>query len=196
MHILADLRRLVTGCIVGHVSVTHVLLGFLADGDRHGYDLKRQHDVRFPAARPLAAAQIYATLNRMRRDGLVDVGATEQAGGPERTAFSLTATGRAELERWLADVEEPAPYVVNSLFVKVVIALLVCNEATAANCLRRQRHAHLARMREYTRVKSGPGSSLTEIMAADYAINHLDADLRWIETALSRCTALAEELTS
>lgn len=54
------------------MSTGHVLLGLLADGERHGYELKREHDTRFPAARPLAFGQVYATLERLRKRGLVD----------------------------------------------------------------------------------------------------------------------------
>jgi DNA-binding PadR family transcriptional regulator len=40
------------------MSVTHVLLGVLAEGPAHGYDLKRHYDSRFPGTRPLAIGQV------------------------------------------------------------------------------------------------------------------------------------------
>lgn len=177
------------------MSLSHVVLGLLAGGDRHGYDLKRQYDTRFPAARPLAPAQVYATLERLQRDGLVQPGSVERAGGPDRTVYAMTPAGRSELDRWLEDVEPPAPFVTNPLSTKVTLALLVADDATATDYLRRQREAHLDRMREYTRVKTDPESSLARVLAADYALNHLDADLRWIDTALDRVSALSEEIT-
>lgn len=176
------------------MALGHLLLGLLADGERHGYDLKRQHDARFPMAKPVAPAQVYATLERLMRDGLVVPGATERAGGPDRTAYAVTAAGRAELKRWLAEIEEPSPFVANPLSVKVTVALLVAGGAAADDYLRRQRAAHLGRMREYTRLKVDPDVSLADVLAADYAINHLDADLRWIDTALARVAAWNEEL--
>lgn len=176
------------------MSLGHVLLGLLAQGERHGYDLKRQHDARFPSARPLAAAQVYATLDRLRRDGLVSPRAVERTGGPDRRSYAVTATGRAELHHWLGEVEAPAPFVVNPLATKVTLALLVTDAATAADYLRRQRAAHLTRMRAYTRVKTAPDTSLAGVLAADYALDHLDADLRWIDTALDRVSALSEEM--
>jgi DNA-binding PadR family transcriptional regulator len=176
------------------MAIAHVVLGLLADGERHGYDLKRQHDSRFPMARPIAPAQVYATLDRLLRDGFVTPRTPERAGGPDRTAYGLTGTGRAELERWLAEVEEPSPYVANPLAVKVTVALLVAGDHVAADHLRRQRAAHLARMRELTRIKNEPQTSLAGVLAADYALAHLDADLRWIDTALARVSALAQEL--
>jgi DNA-binding PadR family transcriptional regulator len=173
----------------------HVVLGLLAAGDRHGYDLKRQYDIRFPAARPLAPAQVYATLERLQRDGLVEPGSVERAGGPDRTVYAMTAAGRDELHRWLEDVEPPAPFVANPLSTKVTLALLVADDTKATGYLRRQRDAHLARMREYTRVKSDPDAPLARVLAADYALNHLDADLRWIDTALDRVSAFSKEIS-
>ena len=53
------------------MSTAHVLLGLLAGEPKHGYDLKRAHDARLPRAKPLAFGQVYATLARLARDGLV-----------------------------------------------------------------------------------------------------------------------------
>ena len=178
------------------MALAHVILGLLAGGERHGYDLKRQHDVRFPLARPLPAAQVYATLDRLHRDGLVAPGAVERSGGPDRPSYGVTAAGRAELDRWLADVEGPEPFVASPLSVKVTLALLVAGDAAATDYLRRQRAAHLVRMRELTRTVTDPDTSIAAVLAADYALDHLDADLRWIDTALSRVTAYSEELRS
>jgi len=178
------------------VSVGHALLGLLAAGERHGYDLKRQYDLRFPAARPLATAQVYSTLERLRRDGLVRTTTTSRVAGPDRTAFTLTEPGTAVLHGWLREVVVPAEFVSNPLAVKVTLALLVCDERVAADFLRRQREAHLTRMRELTRTKTDPAIALSGVLGADYAINHLDADLRWIDTALARVDRLREELHS
>ncbi len=176
------------------MSTGHVLLGLLADGERHGYELKREHDARFPAARPLAFGQVYATLERLRKRGLVDAESGVKAAGPQRTPYTLTDAGRAELDRWLAEVEAPSPFVSNPLSVKVTLALLTADEALAQDYLRRQRDAHLRRMREYTRLKSDDATSLVEVLAADYALTHLDADLRWIDAAMDRVADLDKEI--
>lgn len=177
------------------MTVGHVLMGLLAPGDRHGYDLKRQHDERFPAARPIAPGVVYGALERLRRDGLVAAGDPTRAGGPDRTAFGLTGAGRAELHRWLTDVEPPGPHVTNPLAVKVTLLLLTAGEDAVRDQLGRQRAAHLAAMRVHTRVKNDPATPLPRVLAADYAINHLDADLRWIDTALARVSEFADALT-
>ena len=73
------------------MSTAHVLLGLLAGGPRHGYDLKRSHDQRLPQAKPLAYGQVYATLGRLERDGLVAPAGHDRDGGPDRTSYRLTA---------------------------------------------------------------------------------------------------------
>jgi DNA-binding PadR family transcriptional regulator len=175
------------------MSAAHVLLGLLASGSRHGYDLKRAYDERMPHAKPLAYGQVYATLGRLERDGLVEAVGRDQGGGPERTSFRLTDEGRRSLTAWLAEVEQPMPYVTNALFAKVLVALLAAGEAAANDYLSRQRTAHTGRIRELTRVKTA-GGSVGDVIAADYAIAHLDADLRWLETTLGRVRALNAEV--
>jgi DNA-binding PadR family transcriptional regulator len=177
---------------VSAVSTTHVLLGLLAGGARHGYELKRDHDHRLPRARALAFGQVYATLNRMLRDGLV-AAAAEQARGPERTAYTLTPYGRQELDRWIATVEDPAPYVSAALFTKVMVAVLAADEDAARRYLTAQRAAHTARLRELTSAKTDPSAGVGDIVAADFAIGHLDADLRWMATTLARVGELRRE---
>ncbi|MER6580822.1 PadR family transcriptional regulator [Nonomuraea sp. NPDC001023] len=161
------------------MSTGHVLLGFLVERPKHGYELKKEHDHRLAGAKPLAYGQVYATLQRLERDGLAEVAETQQEGGPERTLFAITDAGRAELERWLNAVEPSAPYVASPLFARVAVA-----GKAADGYLLRQREAHLARMRELTAEKAT--GSPAQVLAADYALQHLDADLRWIETALAR----------
>ncbi|MEV0978171.1 PadR family transcriptional regulator [Streptomyces sp. NPDC049915] len=174
------------------MSTRHVLLGLLASGPGHGYDLKRRHDERFPQARPLAYGQVYTTLQRLVRDGLAAVEGTDSDGGPERTTYRATPDGEAELARWAAEVAPPAPFVANEIFAKVVVAILSGGDPAAY--LRAQRAAHMARMRELTAVKTAPGADLASVLSADYALNHLDADLRWMTTTADRLTHLTAEV--
>lgn len=178
------------------MSTSHALLGILAArGSGHGYELKREYDRRLPGVRPLAFGQLYTTLSRLVRDGHIAEAAHEQAGGPERVAYRLTDTGSAELRAWLGQVVQPASHVSAELFLKVMVALLVSpDESTARGYLAAQRARHLEQMRELTRVKTGGEASLAQAAAADYLLNHLDADLRWMATTLSRISQLRTEV--
>lgn len=168
------------------MSTSHVLLGLLAEGPKHGYELKRAHDAHMPRAKPLAFGQVYATLGRLQRDGLVTEDARDQEGGPERTSFTLTEQGRERLDAWLSEVEAPAPFVASALLSKVVVALLAADGLRAGAYLAAQRAAHQARLRELTMAKLDPESGPGDVIAADFAISHLDADLRWMDTTIAR----------
>ena len=174
------------------MSTPHALLALLSTSARHGYQLKRAYDERFPQARPLAFGQVYATLDRLVRDGLIEPGGTEPGDGPERVRYSLTPPGRSALDAWLVEVEPPVPFVANVLFTKVVAALLT--GASALAYLRAQREAHMQRMRELTAIKTEAGSTVADIVSADYALAHLDADLRWMELTSQRLEALDQEI--
>ncbi|NYJ76104.1 PadR family transcriptional regulator [Allobranchiibius huperziae] len=176
------------------MSTGHVLLGLLSRGKQHGYDLKRGYDDRFPTAKPLAFGQVYATLERLHRQGFIEPVAVQRVDGPDRTVYAVTAAGAAELQSWLDRVEEPFAFVSNPLATKVTIAILATSEQQATAYLLRQREAHLRRMRHFTKIKVDPASSLDEVLGADYALSHLDADLRWMDTALQRVTALTKEM--
>ncbi|MGW4464619.1 PadR family transcriptional regulator [Micromonospora sp. NBC_01796] len=168
------------------MSTAQVLLGLLAGGPQHGYELKRAHDERLPRTKPLGYGQVYATLGRLARDGLVAPAGQDRDGGPDRTSYALTDTGHAALDAWLAVVEPPAPYVSGTLFAKVAVALLVVGVDRTREYLIAQRQAHTVRLRELTQIKISASASLAEVVAADFAIVHLDADLRWLQATLER----------
>ncbi|MFB9234950.1 PadR family transcriptional regulator [Plantactinospora siamensis] len=170
------------------MSTQHVLLGLLSAGPLHGYQLKRAHDDRLPRAKPLAYGQVYASLGRLERDGLVEQVGQDRDAGPDRTSYGITAAGRQAVTDWLAAVEPPAPYVSSTLLAKVTVALLVADDRVARDYLIAQRRAHSDRLRELTRIKTEPGATLGDLVAADFAIAHLDADLRWLATTLERVT--------
>lgn len=174
------------------MTTGHVLMGLLRRGQQHGYDLKRRHDELFPAARPMAYGQVYAALGRLVDKGWVEVVATEQVDGPERTVYELTDEGGAEVERWAVEAEGPPEHVANPLGTKVGVALLTGGPEAARDYLRDQRAAHTQRMRELTRDKRTADGDLERVLAADYALSHLDADVRWMEDALARLDDLAE----
>lgn len=165
------------------VTLSMVILGVLADGPAHGYDLKRMHDARFPAAKPLPYGQVYATLGRLERDGLVETIETQQEAGPERTVYAATDAGRAEVRGWLEATEKPSPYAAEELVRKTITALHLGIDS--ADYLRRQRTEHLGVMRELTKERAAatePGARI----ALDHTLAHLDADLRWLEETRER----------
>src|SRR3954447_4949151 len=130
------------------MTAPFVLLGLLASGAKHGYDLKHAYDNALPRAKPLGFGQVYATLGRLERDGLVEQAGQDRAGGPDRTTFAITEAGRAALDAWVGEVEPPAPHVGSVLLAKVVVALLAPGSDRAVAYLSAQRRAHTERLRE------------------------------------------------
>lgn len=164
------------------MALADLFLGLLGEGPAHGYDLKLRLDRRLQGSKPLPVAQVYATLARLSRDGLVEVAEITQDGGPERTVYVLTDAGRQALAGWLADPEPAGPYPAGELARKAIVALHL--GADAADYLRRQRAVHLSRMRELVQQRAQTRDPSARL-GIDYAIHHLDADLRWIESASS-----------
>ncbi|MEV4599198.1 PadR family transcriptional regulator [Amycolatopsis sp. NPDC049253] len=174
------------------MSVGTTLLALLEPGPRHGYDLKRAYDEQFGQDRPLAYGQVYATLSRLLKNGLVEVAGVEAGDGPERKRYTITDAGITDVEHWLATPENPEPYLQNTLYTKVVLALLSGRSATTV--LDSQRAKHLDVMRELTRRKR-QGDLATQLIC-DHALFHLEADLRWLELTAARLDELAREVRS
>lgn len=165
------------------MSVGHVLLGVLAEGPAHGYDLKHAHDERYPGAKQLAFGQVYAALAKLEKDGFVAVVETTRGSGPDRTTYALTPAGKAALGSWLAEVEPAGPYAADELVRKTVTALRLGRDAT--EYLARQREAHLAEMRRLVALQESTDEVEARVVI-DHAVEHVDADLRWLSNAAVR----------
>ncbi|HEY8523936.1 MAG TPA: PadR family transcriptional regulator [Acidimicrobiales bacterium] len=172
------------------MSTAFTLLGLLEGAPSHGYELKRAYDQRFGVDKPLPFGQVYATLGRLERDGRAVVVGTEAGEGPERKRYAITERGVTDLDRWLSEPETPEPHLQTVLFSKVVLALLSGRDAPGY--LDAQRAAHLARMRELTELRRR--APLGQALLADYALFHLEADLRWLELTAARLDELAREV--
>ncbi len=175
------------------MSVPYALLGLLEErSPRHGYELKRQYDALFSHAKPLKFGQVYSTLARLERDGLVGVASEQPGRGPDRKLYAITTEGVTDLDEWLRHPEPAEPHIQSVLFTKVILGLL--SNRPAKRFLEAQRAEHHRRMRQLTRLKMK--GSLTEELLADYALFHLEADLRWIETTAARLDRLKHEIRS
>lgn len=164
------------------MSVPHAVLGLLQQGPRHGYDLKRLVDHYFAPDRPVAFAQVYSALSRLESRGRIRLDGIERAEGPDRRRYAITDEGSAELDRWMSMPLEPQPHLQAALFTKVVLAIL--GGRPVIPIVDTERHAHLERMRELTAIRRS--ASLPVALLADYALFHLEADLRWLDLTAAR----------
>ena len=172
------------------MTVSYALLGLLEEAARHGYDLKQSYDRRFGTSRPVRFGQVYRTLAQLERDGRVEIVGVEPGAGPDRKRYTITDEGVTDLAHWLAEPEDPQPMLQQVLFTKVVLALL--SGRPAHDYLDAQRERHLAAMQEIT--ASRRLASLQDSLFADYQLFHIEADLRWIDHAVGRLDALAQEI--
>lgn len=171
------------------MALPELVLSLLRRGPAHGYDIKRDHDAWFPDGRPLAYGQVYATLTRLERQGLVGIHETFSDGGPERTVYALTPSGEERVATWLDEPADVSSSSADEIVRKAVAALRSGGDARPF--LARQRTAHLRRMRELLdRPADGDPASR---LARDHLVTHLDADLRWLDAAVER---LAETQTT
>ena len=166
------------------------LLGLIRSGSGYGYDLKQSFDQYFNLSKPLAFGQVYAILSRMIRDGLIQSTGEETGGGPERKKYEITPEGRAKLEEWMVTPEVPSETLQTDVFAKTVIALLI--DRDTEDLLDIQRHKHLDRMRQLTKEKQT--ADIVHVLLCDYAIYHIEADLRWMDLTSARLNELRKEL--
>jgi len=173
------------------MAVPEALLALLSRGARHGYDLKQGHDVWFEGLRVLAFGQVYSTLSRLQRDGLVQVAHTESGEGPERVLYELTTAGRERVQAWLTEPVDPGGVHAEEMVRKILAAYWL--EADPEGLMARQRAVHLRRLRslEPETTPGTPGGSalvaaLAPTLLTDHARLQLDADLRWLELAAER----------
>ena len=167
----------------------YALLGLLVTQPRHGYDLKNAIEQAFGGQREINFGQIYTTLNRLERDGLVTATEVEDARG--KKTYSITPPGRAELENWLNQtVEKIEPYKDEFLVKLIVRHLAGVGDSLAA--ITRQRQAYLQQLRNLTALAAQKGDDPYVSLLIEGAMLHLQADLRWLDICDERLEKLEE----
>jgi DNA-binding PadR family transcriptional regulator len=165
----------------------HAVLALLADRPAHGYEIKRGLEEKFGSVvAPLNAGQVYTTLGRLQRDGLVDDDAVAQNGRPNKRVYRLTGEGQEELDRWVADAT-PSPRLKDDFFVKLVLAK-AADIADPLELIDRQRGAYLQALRELDDVAAQAGDSTAALLVEGAAL-HLEADLKWLDLCEQRLGA-------
>lgn len=172
------------------MAVAKMLLGLLEPGPAHGYTLKQQYDRHFGRVKPVPFGQVYASLARFERDGLAEVVTVEAGEGPARKKYAISPSGVSAVEDWMYTADEPTTFAASSLLAKTTLALM--SARSAGTVLDAQRTVHMRRMRELTARRRE--AAVPELLAITYELNHLDADLRWIEEAGRRLTTWKRDL--
>ena len=161
--------------------VKNMLLGLLATGAKHGYELKTEFENLLGQKWTLNTGQVYLTLGRLERDGLVSCQVVAQDTRPDRKVYSLTELGYKELDRWACEVVQDPVHLRDELVLKVVVQALLQSE-DARWFAAEQRRRHLELLAELTAVRDDPAQSVATLLLVEAGIAHVEADLRWLET--------------
>ncbi|MGL5817730.1 MAG: PadR family transcriptional regulator [Phycicoccus sp.] len=180
------------------MSVRFGLMALLAEGETYGARLRAAFEERTGGTWPLNVGQVYTTLDRLVRDGLV-----EQAGDPDpegRIAYRLTDVGRTELDAWWAAPVDRTTTPRDELTIKLALAVTAPG-VDIRHVVQRQRTATLRQLRDLTRLKrdaldraadsstAEPGSGLAWLLVLENLVFGAEAEVRWldhVESTLAR----------
>jgi len=178
------------------MSVRHALLALLSEGPKYGLQLREEFEARTGEVWPLNVGQVYTTLQRLERDGLVESDATEQ-DGPQK-GFRITVAGADELARWLRMPPDLASPPRDELVIKVLVALRLPG-TDVRDVVQVHRRYLVELMQQWTRIKETEADSdLNLALVVDAELFRLDAAVRWLDTAdgrIKRAAADAPEAT-
>ena len=161
------------------MSVKHGLLALLGRGSRYGYQLRAEFEHATGGTWPLNIGQVYTTLSRLERDGLVR--ALPAADGGQRP-YEITDTGRAELVLWFASPVGRADKPRDELAIKLALALTTPGVDVRA-VVQTQRTATMRTLQEYTRLKARvePATDLAWRLVLDAMLFQAEAEIRWLD---------------
>jgi DNA-binding PadR family transcriptional regulator len=164
------------------MSVPHALLALLSEGPKYGLQLREEFEARTGEVWPLNVGQVYTTLQRLERDGLVEADAEE---GPQK-GYRITPAGEEELAGWLRTPPDLASPPRDELVIKVLVALRVPG-VDVPEVLQVHRRYLVQLMQQWTRIKDdGADDDLGLALAVDAELFRLDSVIRWLDSAESR----------
>jgi DNA-binding PadR family transcriptional regulator len=166
------------------MSVRHALLALLSEGPKYGLQLRHEFEERTGEVWPLNVGQVYTTLQRLERDGLIQSDGEDEAG-PQKS-FRITADGTAELADWLHTPPDLSSPPRDELVIKVLVAIRVPGVEVAEVIQRHRRHV-IELMQEWTKVKRDAGADEVSLpLVVDAELFRLDSVIRWLDAADAR----------
>ena len=174
------------------MSIRQSLLAILDQGPCYGYQLRTEFDRRTGSTWPVNVGQIYSTLDRLERDGLVTKAESDAEG---QIYYEITAHGSAEVATWLGSPVVRAAAARDELAIKLAIAVTLPG-VDIAEVIQVQRAATLASLQEYTRTKAAtddPESAeeLAWLLVIDSLIFAAEAEVRWLDHSEARLARAA-----
>lgn len=158
-----------------------VVLALLAKEPSHGYQLRtRLRQALGPLGDAMNAGQVYVTLTRLEKAGLV---ASERSDGvadkPDRKVYALTPSGQRRVADWLAEVSWPKPDLAE--FHLKLVAAAAARLADPLSLVDAQRRELLRRLRDAQRAAMAEPDRSTAALLLEGIVLRLQADLHWLE---------------
>lgn len=175
------------------MSVRHALLALLSEGPKYGLRLREEFEANTGEVWPLNVGQVYTTLQRLERDGLVEGDdADAQADRPQRR-YRITEGGERELATWLRippDLSSPPR---DELVIKVLVALRVTG-VDVTDVIQVHRRYLVELMQQWTRIREDAAEDdLSLALVVDAELFRLDAVIRWLDLADARLKRAAAD---
>jgi DNA-binding PadR family transcriptional regulator len=162
------------------MSVPHALLALLSEGPKYGLRLQNEFESRTGEVWPLNVGQVYTTLQRLERDGLVE---TDGEAERSQKRYRITSAGGHELANWLRTPPDLVPPPRDEIVIKVLVALEVPGTDVHEILQVHRRHV-IEIMQRYTQVKAAAGEDdLALALVADAELFRLEAIVRWLDAA-------------
>jgi len=166
------------------MSVRHAMLALLSEGPTYGLRLREEFEDRTGEVWPLNVGQVYTTLQRLERDGLVESDDSAEEG-PQK-AFRITSDGERELDAWLRTPPDLSSPPRDELVMKVLIAVRMPG-TDPHEVIQAHRRYLVQLMQQWTRIKEDEADgSLGVALAVDAELFRLDSVVRWLDVADAR----------
>jgi DNA-binding PadR family transcriptional regulator len=170
------------------MSIRQGILALLDEGPAYGYQLRAEFEGRTGSTWPLNIGQVYTTLARLERDGLVEV--VDRDGDGDGTAatttYEITRTGRSEVRQWFVTPVSREERPRDELAIKLALAV-TAPEVEVAAVVQTQRTDTLRALQEYTRLKAqATDEDLAWLLVLDSLIFQAEAEVRWLDHCENR----------
>jgi DNA-binding PadR family transcriptional regulator len=173
------------------MSVQHALLALLSAGPKYGLQLRQEFEEGTGEIWPLNVGQVYTTLQRLERDGLVESDDSEEPG--PRNSFRITESGEKELSEWLNTPPDMTSPPRDELVIKVLSALRVPG-VSVHDVIQVHRRYLVELMQQWTRLKEDEADfDLSFALVVDAELFRLDSVVHWLDTADGRLKRAALE---
>jgi DNA-binding PadR family transcriptional regulator len=173
-----------------YVSVKQGLLALLSEKPMYGAELRSQFEERTGETWPLNIGQVYTTLGRLQRDGLVAPLEHDADEGERRIEYSLTDEGRREVETWWSTATPTTPDPRDELTIKLALAVTVPG-VDVPEIVQRQRAAAVATLQDLTKAKRTGSLDLAAELVLERRLFDAEALVRWLDHVESRLSDAA-----